>query len=207
MTDGMLPDVADESRRSFMKKGALATGGLALGVGGTGTAMAQDGIGEGGKGVIFTNAFHPAARFTFTSGVVDWNPNVPEVSDNFWTNYQTRMIRWLNTNEHVPFFVAQDANIGEFDEDLGFVVDYDDDQNQPQLFEMNREYTVFGDSPALLTVNFSPVDEEEEDAILENDDWWQDESQNGDEQTPTPDDGGQTPTPDDGGQSPTPNGG
>jgi hypothetical protein len=47
------------------------------------------------------------------------------------------MIRWLNTNQTVPLFVAQGANVGEYDEELGFVVDVDDDPNQPQLFEMN----------------------------------------------------------------------
>lgn len=172
--------VSDETRRSFMKKGAVATAGTAAA---TGVASAQDdgddgdggGLTEGWKGLIFIDNFHPEARFAIVSGVVEWVPNYGEVQDNWFADYNTRLIRWLNTDEVVPLFVAQDANVGEFDDGLGFVTDVDDDANQPQLFEMNKEFTLFGDSQRLVTVNASPVGEQEEDSILENDDWWEDD--------------------------------
>ena len=164
--------IGDETRRSFMKKSAVASVGVgALASGGVGAQDAD--IGEGWKALIFTDSFHPNARFTFVSGVVKWTPNFGEVQDNWFSNYDTYNIRWLNTDNVVPLFVAQDANIGEYDPDLGFIPDADDDPNQPQLYEMDQEWTPFGDSPRLITVNASPVPEEDEDSILEDEDWWQ----------------------------------
>ena len=188
MTDENTPrvDAGESSRRSFMKKSAAGVASAALVGSGVGTAVAQDDGGgvldEGWKGLIFTDNFHPQARFTFVSGVTEWTPNFGEVQDNWFSGYDTRMIRWLNTGEVVPLFVAQDANVGEYDQELGFVTDVDDDPNQPQLFEMDQEWTPFGDSPRLITVNVSPVPEEEEDNILEDEDWWQDAGAEG---TPT----------------------
>ncbi|MDS0474052.1 twin-arginine translocation signal domain-containing protein [Natrinema sp. 1APR25-10V2] len=163
----------DDSRRSFLKKGALASGALVLGA--SGTATAQDGgiLDEGWKALIHISNFHPNAQFTFVSGVVEWVPNYGDVNDSWFSDYNTYQIRWLNSGEVVPLFVAHDANIGEYDENLGFIPDADDDQNQPQVFEMNREWTPFSDNQEFITVNASPVGEDEEDNILENDDWWQ----------------------------------
>lgn len=168
---------SDDSRRSFMKKGALASGALALGA--SGTAMAQDdggGIGDlddAWKALIHISNFHPDSRFTFVSGVVEWVPNYGDVRDSWFSDYNTYQIRWLNTGEVVSLFVAHDANIGEYDEELGFITDANDDQNQPQVFEVNREWTPFSDNQEFITINASPVGEEEEDDILDNQDWWQ----------------------------------
>ncbi|MFC6757361.1 MULTISPECIES: twin-arginine translocation signal domain-containing protein [Haloarcula] len=179
-----LLDRIDDSRRDFMKKGALATGALALGASGTAAAQEDDDgvFGDGWEALVFIDNFHPNARFTFVSGVVDWVPNYGDVRDTFFTDYNTYHIRWLNTDEVVPLFVAEDAPIGEYDEDLGFIPDEDDDADQPQLYEMEREWSPFGDNERLIEVDASPVDEDEEDQILENEDWWQ----------PTDDDGGGT---------------
>ncbi|USZ69583.1 twin-arginine translocation signal domain-containing protein [Halorussus salilacus] len=164
--------VDDETRRSFLKKSAVATvGASALG---TGVGAAQDlDLDDNWKALIFVDNFHPQARFTFVSDVVEWTPNYGDVNDSWFSDYNTRMIRWLNTDETVPLFVAEDAEIGEYDGDLGFVTDADDDSDQPQLFEMEREWTPFGDNPRLTEVEASPVPEDEEDQILENEDWWQ----------------------------------
>lgn len=179
LTDSIADAVAEASRRSFMKKGAAASGAAALGIGASGSAAANEGaastqeIVEGQKGLVFPDNFHPFATFAFVSGVVQWRPNYAEVRDDVWSDYNTRLIRWHNTGNVVPFWVAQEANVGEFDGEFGFVTDVDDDANQPQLFEMDREWTPFGDNPRWITVNFSPVDEDEEDDLLDNDDWWQ----------------------------------
>ncbi len=164
----------DQSRRDVLKKGALATAGVGLLGASSQSAAAQDGDAGGQKALIFQNDFKPFARFTFVSDVIDWVPNVEEVTDNIWSEYNVRMIRYLNTGEQVPFFVAQDAQIGQYDDQLGFVVDEDDDPQQPQVYEMDKNFALFGDSPRLVTVNFSPVPEEEEDDLLDNEDWWQD---------------------------------
>lgn len=199
MTDEEIPrvDTGESTRRSFMKTGATGVAGAVLATTGVGTAVAQDDgiLDEGWKALIFADNFHPEARFTFVSGVVEWTPNYGDVQDSWFTDYDTYQIRWLNTDEVVPLFVAQDVNIGEYDEDLGFIPDVDgDDQNQPQLFEMNEEWTPFSDNQRLITVNVSPVPEDEENQILENEDWWQDV---GDEETP----GNETATPTPGNQS------
>ncbi|WP_101295412.1 twin-arginine translocation signal domain-containing protein [Halegenticoccus soli] len=52
----------DESRRSFMKKGAVATGAVALGLGAAGSAAAQD----GGTVLVQANDFIPGAQFSVT---------------------------------------------------------------------------------------------------------------------------------------------
>lgn len=193
MTDDTNSDPFDsiaDSRRSFLKKGAVATGGLALGS--SGTAMAQrvqdddELLDEGWKALIFISNYHPQARFTFVSGVIEWVPNYGDVRDSFFSDYNTYQIRWLNTDEVVPLFVAEDApiNDNDYDDDLGFITDEDDDPNQPQLYEMDREYTPFGDNERLITVNASPVGEDEEDRILETEDWWR-ESGGGAAGTPT----------------------
>lgn len=161
-----------ETRRSFLQKSAVASvaaGAIASGVGG-----AQDfDLDDEWKALIFADNFHPEARFTFVSGVVEWTPNYGDVRDSWFSDYNTYHIRWLNTDEIVPLFVAHDAEIGEYDQELGFIPDADDDPDQPQLFEMNQEWTPFGDNPRLVEVDASPVAEDEEDQILENDDWWQ----------------------------------
>ncbi|WP_137285497.1 twin-arginine translocation signal domain-containing protein [Halorussus salinisoli] len=167
--------LGEESRRSFMKKSTVASVAFGAGVLGSGVGGAQDfDLDDNWKALIFADSFHPEARFTFVSGVVEWTPNYGDVRDSWFSDFNTYQIRWLNTDEVVPLFVAEDANIGrEYDQELGFIPDADDDANQPQLFEMEKEWTPFGDNPRLVEVEASPVAEEQEDEILENEDWWQ----------------------------------
>ncbi|GAB3670025.1 hypothetical protein GCM10028856_19150 [Halopiger thermotolerans] len=140
--------------------------------------MAQDddddfNLDDSWKALIHISNFYPNARFAFVSGVVNWVPNYGDVRDSWFSDYNTYQIRWLNTGEVVSLFVAHDASIGEYNEELGYITDADDDPDQPQVFQMNREYTPFSDNQEFVTVNASPVDEEEEDDILETEDWWQ----------------------------------
>ncbi|WP_101296861.1 twin-arginine translocation signal domain-containing protein [Halegenticoccus soli] len=169
----------ESTRRDVLKTGAAAAAGI--GLASAGTATAQDGDDDiieeqGGKALIFTNQFRPGARFVITSRVLDWVPNVPDVQDSVWSNYNTRNIRYLNTNEIVPFFIAQDAEIPPYKQQFGYVVDDEGDfrngTQQPEVYEMNRQWEPFGDNPNLFTVQFSPVNEDEEDDVLEDDDWW-----------------------------------
>lgn len=86
MTDENLLDriTGASSRRSFLKKGSLASAGLALG--GTGTALAQDegggeqGDQQGTQGFMFPNQFVADARFTVDAGI-DWTPGADQQED------------------------------------------------------------------------------------------------------------------------------
>ena len=196
------------SRRSVLKTGALATVGSGILGSSVGSAAAQDGGGQGGgedgdpfdedlfvanqsmKGLIFRNQWEPNNLFTIASPVLDAEPDVPEVSDNVWSGYNSRMIRILGTNENVLFFPANDAALGPYDDNFGYVVDDDfldqnndlvvdgapiddeggvDDQElqqlRPTIYAWNRESNLFGDSDNLLTVEFSPIPDEQEEQV------------------------------------------
>jgi len=174
-TSETLFDRIADSRRDFLKKGALASGGLLLGASGTAAAQQDDDgiLDEGWQALIFISNFHPNGRFVFVSDVVDWTPNYGDVQDSFFTDYNTYHIRWLDTDEVVPLFVAEDAPIGPYDEDLGFIPDEDNDPNQPQVYQVNQEWTPFGDNERLVTLNVNPLAEDDEDDLLDTQDWWE----------------------------------
>lgn len=67
MTDETDSGLFDDSRRSFMKKGALTAGAVALGTAGAGTAAAQD----GGSVVVFGDDYEPGVDFTVASALND----------------------------------------------------------------------------------------------------------------------------------------
>ncbi|SIR06137.1 Tat (twin-arginine translocation) pathway signal sequence [Haladaptatus litoreus] len=56
--------VEPTERRSFMKKGALATGALALGLGSTGSASAQN-----QNVLVYTYDYHPGVQFRVTASL------------------------------------------------------------------------------------------------------------------------------------------
>lgn len=169
--------LGNETRRSFVRKSAVATAGAAAA---SGIASAQEegddddsgALDENWKALSFVDNLHPNARFAIVSDVVEWVPSYGDVRDNWFTDFNTRMIRWHNTGEVVPLYVAEEANIGQYGPDQGYITDADDDQDQPQLFEMDKEWTPFGDNERLI--NVSPVGEDTEDRLLDLDDWWQD---------------------------------
>lgn len=185
------PDgVENESSRSLLSRSAVATAGA--GLLGIGSAAAQqdepgddedDGIVEqdsgGQKGLLFQANFKPDAKFVITSDVIRYVPQVEEVTDNIWSDYDTRVIRYLNTGEHVLMFVAHEADVGRFDEDLGYVVDEDHegDPQRPQVYDMDRNYTLIGDASYMLTVNFIPLREDNADTALAGEDWWRDDGE------------------------------
>ena len=57
----------DDSRRSFMKKGALTAGAVALGTAGAGTAAAQDG--GDGEVIVHADDYFPGAGFTVAAAL------------------------------------------------------------------------------------------------------------------------------------------
>lgn len=149
MTEKNQHTLSGESRRSFMKKSAVASGGLALGVGGTGSVAAQDGdAAEGGKALMFNDAFRPGAQFRVVSPVIDQQPDVSGVNQgDIWSNYNTRAIEFLNTNEQVLLFPAHDAEV-----------------KQGQVYELQQNFSLFADDTndqGIVSVSFEPVGEDE----------------------------------------------
>jgi hypothetical protein len=125
MTDDNSVFDVGKSRRSFLKEGALATGGLALGLS-AGGAAAQEGetpteseTGQTGDsmGHLYVSAYYPNAKFAIVSDALDWSPDVSSIDDSA----QAHMIRYLNTGQAVPLFVGEDADVGEFDDQAGYV--------------------------------------------------------------------------------------
>jgi hypothetical protein len=180
--------VSDESRRSVLKKGALATAGAGIVGASADSVAAQEGEGtespEGSQTALMNvGQARPGRHFVVTSPVIDWLPDVEEIQDAVWGDYNTRVIRYLNSDEQFLFWVAQDAELPEYDEQAGYVVDAEGDTAedgtpQPEVYEFHREFSPFGDS-AYVTLNFAPIDESEEDQILQLEDWWQAEDAEG----------------------------
>lgn len=173
----------DSTRRSVLKGGALATAGVGLAGVTTGSGAAQDnGVvdnQEWDKAIIAASHFQPRGRFIITSPVLQWDPNVEEIEDNVWSEYNTRMIRYLNNREQVPYWQAHQAEVPEYNQQAGYVVDAEGDTGpnktpQPEIFRMHSEGSLFGAS-GYVTINFTPVSEDEEDDLLDDDDWWYDD--------------------------------
>ncbi|MFD1587129.1 hypothetical protein ACFR9U_09045 [Halorientalis brevis] len=116
--------------------------------------------------------YYPNARFAIISPVVDWSPEPADVRDSWYADYNTRMIRWLNTGEVTQLFVAHDADLSAYVPELGYVIDPDKERRQPQLFEMGRQFSPFGDNPQLYDVHVNTVRQDLEDRLLQREDWW-----------------------------------
>lgn len=144
---------------------------------------------EAMKGLMWRDHWHPDDLFTIASPIIETNPDIEEVNDNIWSGYNTRIIRYLDSDEHVLMFVANDAAVGPFDDAFGYVVDDDfvenneivvggsplgDDggvdnqelqQLRPTVYALNRETNLFGDTENLVTVEFSPIPDDQEQAV------------------------------------------
>ena len=145
----------EDSRRSFIKKGALASGGLALGISGAGSAAAQadnetqsgTGSEEGSAGVetgeealIDSDEYREDAQFRVASPVID---ETPAFEGFTFGEYDTRAIEYVNTGERVLFYPRQDVEVqqGEVYRFLG----------HPTLFQVNLR------SLGVFRVGFEPV--------------------------------------------------
>lgn len=175
----LLEEIAGEStRRSVIKKGAAASVGVGLAASGTATAQDDDDDideEEAYKALLFEDQIRPGENFIITSSVIEWSPDVPDVQDSFYTDYNTRHIRYLNTSEMVPIFIAEDATLPEYDPELGYVVDDEGDtinnQQSPEVYELDVQSTPFGDNELVQEINFYPVGEDDEEDLIEDDEW------------------------------------
>jgi len=116
-------DVDSEERRSFMKKGALATGGLALGLGSMGSASAQQ-----GQALVYTYDYHPGTRFRVVNQLEQTTTvrllrrpgggTVPEISQP--DDYNGYVVRYLiggdgDQGQITTFVFGQNLNLSQGD--------------------------------------------------------------------------------------------
>lgn len=178
-------DLDAGSRRTFLKRGAAVSGGLALGLPDAAGAAQDDadddgesGGGDARNGVMFVDQFKPGANFVIVSPAVDWTPDVPEIRTLDPFNYNSRVIRYLNVNEFRILFVSQNAALPTYDTNVGYVVDDDEayapgETPQPEVYRLHEESNVVGDTEGLVRlVTFSPLGEATEADALETEDWW-----------------------------------
>lgn len=188
MTDNSQTLRRAESRRSFIRRGVIASG-AALGVPGAVAAQEGDTDDDGDDedtdstprddwidGLVFRKAFRPEGRFAFVSGPLDRKPDADAVNDSRWADYVTFRIRWIDTGEVDLLFAAEENldDIGEYVERFGFVPDRDDDPRQPQVWMMNDDFSPFGFDETVVSIDFRPITEDEEDDLLDDDGWWTD---------------------------------
>jgi uncharacterized protein YxjI len=138
MTDNAIPHSSD-TRRTFLKKSALTSGALMLGLSSAGTAAAQNG---GGEGLMYTNEFNGEALFRVISPVLEQNPEVDTDDDIFDEEYNSRKIMYLNTDEQVYLFPTQDAEIQE-----------------GNVYQLSDSFSLFEDSGELMEVEFDSATE------------------------------------------------
>lgn len=117
-------------RRTFVKAGGTVAAGLAVTGGTVGTVAAQDDgffdEDEAMQGLMFREQFEEGGLFTIASPVIDYVPDVEEVRDEAFQQYNTRTIRYIEpTTRNVPLFPQNEAPIGPYEEEFGFVVDDD----------------------------------------------------------------------------------
>jgi hypothetical protein len=103
-----------ESRRSFIKYGALTTGALTLGLGGAGSVAGQTETAtpseETSQSALIANEkFYPGALFRVASPVLDQPPDEESIPDD----RTVRRIEYLNTDETVQLYPPRDANLTE----------------------------------------------------------------------------------------------
>lgn len=127
------------SRRTILKTSGAALASAGIVGSGLGTVGAQedgdDGIdpsgdffveGESMEGLMFERDFMSGGLFTIASPVIDFTPDVEEVQDELFDAYNMRTIRYVRPNtRNVSLFPVDEAPIGPFEEEFGFVVDDD----------------------------------------------------------------------------------
>lgn len=153
----------DESRRSFIRRGALASGGLAVGLGSVGQVTAQGGAGttetsagEGGdarSALMYNHAYHPGAQFRVVSPPIPERPDLEDRPEGMsLEGYTTRLVEYVNTSEEVQLLVPPDVDV-----------------ERGSVYELSRLFSAFQATPAqgLVSIEFEPVSEG--DALFDDD--------------------------------------
>ncbi|ELY97921.1 hypothetical protein [Natrialba asiatica] len=123
------------SRRSVVRSGSLLLGALVSESIGTTRVSAQSGSRSGSESEseseaesepqpdfqarLYGNDFYPAARFRVVSSSLEYKPAVSVqegetfLGDLYWSDYDTRLIRYENTQERVLFFPPFEADLDQ----------------------------------------------------------------------------------------------
>jgi hypothetical protein len=149
--------LSDQSRRTVLKKGALASSALALGLGSTTSVGAQGQGDEENKALMFNDAFRPGAEFRVVSPVLEWTPDVEGVQEgDVFSDYNTRMIRYTNTEAEARFFPTNQAEVQE-----------------GEVYRLHRNFSLFEDDAAdegVVSATFEPVADDDLLVADEDDD-------------------------------------
>lgn len=136
----------NESRRSFLRKGSLTTGVLAIGLSSTGGVAAQNGRATNGQrsgpeALMVKDEFRPGALFRVKSQVLQQTPEIEGVAEGEIGNrYNVRIIEYLNTDEEVYFFPTKGAQV-----------------RQGEVYQFQSGFRMADDpSESLITVGFEP---------------------------------------------------
>ncbi|MFC4552160.1 MULTISPECIES: twin-arginine translocation signal domain-containing protein [Halorussus] len=105
------------SRRTVLKRSALAAGAVGLGGSAVTTGAGQEDSPTSMRALMYLDQVYSLARFQVVSPSLDWTPEFGSLPENvprpINENYQTRVIKYQNTNERVLFFPRADAEIDE----------------------------------------------------------------------------------------------
>lgn len=153
-----------DTRRSFLKKGALTSGALAFGLGSVGSAAAQQGDETTGQtdqaeALMFNDEFHAGAQFRVISAAIQRTPEFDGVQVNELPSaYNTRIIEYANTREEAYFFPAHER-LGQGVFPASTAVE------EGEVYEMSTEITQViggdGDRGDLIRVSYQSVSEDE----------------------------------------------
>lgn len=129
----MRDDIDQESRRWFVKAGALTSGALALGLSGGAAAQqtetptaAPPGEGDWRSAIMFADEFHAGAVFRVSSPELE---GLPQLDNQDALGLRSvRIVEYFNTNEENYLFLPADAQVQEgglyvFDDALAPVSD------------------------------------------------------------------------------------
>ncbi|GAA0670510.1 hypothetical protein ACFQDG_07415 [Natronoarchaeum mannanilyticum] len=180
----------NESRRGVLRSGALALGGV-VGLSSGVAAGQQTNETDSGDGVdprdgddddpdfvidreyefaMFQQDFQSIGEFIITSPVIDWSPAVTLADGTaLGDSYNTRMIRYRD-GELVAMFVDRDAELPDYSERVGYVVDPEQEVDQGE-FVQPQVYTMGGagvemDGDLLVNPVFRPVEDDYQEALL-----------------------------------------
>lgn len=143
-SDNPLDRFRGQTRRSFVKKGALTSAVLGTV---SGTAVAEgELLQDGRRALMFAGAFRPGGIFRVESQALN---QAPFFANEPFRDYDPYIIEYRNTNEHVTMYVPSDVQIQEGD-----------------VYALSDRFELFqeGNLPAgVMRVSFEPVNEEQFD--------------------------------------------
>ncbi len=155
--DGAVEGLFSESRRSVMKKGAVAAGALALGVGGTQSGAAQD----NGHALVFTRDYWPEAELN----VIDSMPSSTVV--HLLRDLDNELVAEIGHPEDYNGYIVE-IPVGEDDRPnmVGPLFTRQQltvDREDPETVTLADDGQVFSQSLGLIRANLDDNDDDNDD--------------------------------------------